>query len=120
MTATCSVAQVLRGLPVGIGERAVCDRCNTVLIEGSTVGVTAYRPPDTERWRLVGLTCTDCMGEEIEKPTAGCEESLVTARLGITSDVTLQQVSLTLLEVEPLAYSPAEEGIDRSTQANHD
>lgn len=110
MTVTCSMSQVLRGLSVGIGERTVCDQCNTLLVEGSTVGVTAYKSSDTDTWRLVRLTCTDCTEEKIATPTYGCEESLVTARLGITSDVTLQQVSLTLLAVELLEYSPSKEG----------
>lgn len=91
--------QLFDGHPVGPPSLTVqCSKCGSRLSEGDQVSVTARRRVDTPRWDVVHCRCPDCPPATIETPTLSVTEVHLNGRLGVVTDVTIQQHWLCLLE----------------------
>ncbi|MFC6905794.1 hypothetical protein [Halalkalicoccus tibetensis] len=86
-----------------------CSYCKTALQEGHSVSAYAVQYAGDDVWSIPRVYCRDCQST-ITEPTLGATELLATGYLGCTMDVATQQSTLTLLGIEQIMKSPAEEG----------
>lgn len=105
--------QVVTGLVVSPAQRHVyCTGCRDARSEGQEVTVYAYRCVDPAAWDVAQCYCPACAPADVETPTLGAVECLVTATLGQRSFPAGQTHRLCLTDVELLAVSPPTEGTD--------
>jgi len=105
-----SVRQVLDGHPVGVGGKTLCRQCGTVLREGDSVTVYAYRAADAQLWDVPAVYCERCSEHALRAGTRGTEEVAAGSRLAVTHDCATQSARLTLLACEVVDSSSPDEG----------
>ena len=104
-------AQLFAGMPLGLPSLVVvCAHCDRQLHAGDTVSVYAYRPAEDTPWYLGQSCCQACAPETISAPNPGTAECQLTARLGVTADVSSQQHHLCLDDPRPVAFFPETDG----------
>jgi hypothetical protein len=106
-----TLPRVLRGLELGRLEMISCSRCRRDLITGMVVQAYVYRSdhPDDD-FSVAELACGRCeQPKQLVAPTLGLQEALIEARLAVRSDIRGQTHRLVLVDVDVLAFSPADE-----------
>lgn len=106
MLITAPAEQLLSGYQL---REERCSYCKSTLQEGHSVRAYAVQYAGDDGWSLPRVYCRDCQSA-ITEPTLGATELLATGHLGYTMDVATQQGTLTLLGIEQIMESPAEEG----------
>lgn len=106
MLITAPAEQFLEGYQLREGR---CSYCKRTLEEGDRISAYAVQCAGDDKWSVPRIYCRDCQST-ITDPTLGATELLAKGRLGWTMDVTTQGSSLTLLGIEHITTSPAEEG----------
>lgn len=107
MLVTVPVEQLLSGFVV---EETRCSYCKATLQEGESVSAYVVRYAGDHEWSIPRLYCDDCHPTTITDPTLGATELLVRTRLTRTMDVTMQQSSFSLLDIQSVVQSYPEEG----------
>lgn len=104
-------SQALAGVQIGLADcTARCSACDATLREGDPIWVYAYRAAEAPEWVLTRCYCERCAPKDIETPTLGTSEVLVTAVLAVVSLSSERRHQLCLSEIETLAVSPLTEG----------
>ncbi len=106
-----AVEQALLGLQVG--QQQSCDwccECGRELHSGTQVTAYAYKPADEPRWEVLRVYCQACTHTEIETPTLGTAEVLVSACLALTQLAARQTTRLVLSDVELHTHSALTDG----------
>lgn len=106
MLITAPAEQLLTGYWL---QEQRCSFCKTTLQEGVRVSAYVVRYAGDDAWSIPRLYCRGCQSS-ITDPTLGATELLADGRLGCITDVTTQQTSLTLLEIERIIESIPEDG----------
>jgi hypothetical protein len=107
MLVTAPINQLVTGYPVC--ERRCC-YCKGDLREGDSVSAYVVRYAGDEHWSIPRLYCRECRSDEFTSMTLGAVELLVDGTLVTTTDVTRQQTSVALYDIEPIIRSAPEEG----------
>lgn len=107
MLVTTPLDQLVTGYPISEHR---CSYCKTDLQEGTPVRAYVVRYAGDDRWSIPRLYCRECYHGEFITKTLGATELLVDGTLVTTMDVTRQQSSAALHDVELVRWSVPEEG----------
>ena len=107
MLVTAPLDQLVTGYPMWEHR---CSYCKTDLQEGDRVRAYVVRYAGDDRWSIPRLYCRECQHGEFTIMTLGATELLVNGTLVTTMDVTRQQSSAALHDVELVTRSVPEGG----------
>lgn len=103
--------QTLRGLEIGLATQEVlCTGCERLLTEGEPGVVYAHRAVDAPEWLVTRCYCRACAPGQLQTPTLGTSEVLVTVSFGVGSEAITQRHYLCLTDIDLVALSPPSEG----------
>ena len=76
-------AQLFAGLPVGVGEEAICTGCGDAFGVGDRCTVYGYRPVEAWEWDRRRCFCVVCAPTGTDAPTLGTTEVFVAGEIGV-------------------------------------
>ena len=103
---------VFEGLPVGVGEEALCAGCHEPIRDGDCVEAYIYSVPGRPKWDMARVFCMACRPGEVASPTLGAAEFVAHARLAVVSDAATQSVHLALRDPEVVDHADPDEGAE--------